>query len=88
MKRQDIIRLAVVAVLAGFLSLLVTNIIFSVPKNRSSKVPSVQAIPTSLPDIKNDPSYQPFLNSNSLDLTQPVQIGNSQNNTPFNGSSQ
>lgn len=86
MKRQDILRLAVVALLAGIVSLFITNIVFSVPKNRSSKVPAVQAIPTGLPDIKNDPAYSSFLNSNALDLTQPVTIGNSQNNTPFNGS--
>lgn len=88
MKKQDIVRLAIVAVLAGFLSLLVTNVVFGVPKNRESKVPAVQAMPTSLPDIKNDPSYQTFLNSNALNLTQPVQIGGSQNDTPFNGPSQ
>lgn len=88
MKKQDIIRLAVVAILAGLLSLIVTNIIFSVPKDRKSEVPAVQAMPTSLPDIQHDPSYTSFLNTNALDLTQPVQIGGSQNNSFFNGLSQ
>lgn len=86
MKRADILRLVVVAVVAGMFSLIVTSVIFSVPKNRSSKVPTVDAIPTAMPDVKNDPSYQTFLNNQAIDLTQPVTIGNSQNTTPFNGS--
>jgi len=84
MKRKDIAMLVVVALIAAVLSLLITNVIFSTPSNRSAKVPTVDVVPTSLPDIKNDPSYKAFLNSNALDPTQPVQIGNSQNSTPFN----
>jgi len=88
MKRKDIFTLLIVAVITGFVSLIITNIIFSVPKDRSAKVLKVDVLPTSLPDVKNDPSYQAFLNSSALDLTQPVQIGNSQNTTPFNNSSE
>lgn len=86
MKRQDIIALVAVAVVAGLASLLITGVIFSIPKNRKSEVPVVQPIPTAMPDIKNDPTYQAFLNTSALDLTQPVQIGNSQNASPFNSS--
>lgn len=86
MKRQDILRLILVGVLAAFISLLISSVIFRVPKNRSSKVPTVEAIPTSLPDLKNDSAYKTFFNKNAIDLTQPVQIGNSQNTTPFNSS--
>ncbi len=86
MKRRDIIMIIAVALITGVLSLLISNMIFSVPKNRSAKVPTADVVPTALPDIKNDPSYQSFLNQGALDPTQPVQIGNTQNNTPFNNS--
>lgn len=88
MKRKDMAMLVVVALITGMISLLITNVIFSVPKDRGAKVPTVDVMPTALPDVKNDPAYKSFLNANALDPTQPVQIGNSQNSTPFNSSSQ
>jgi hypothetical protein len=45
--------------------------------------PVVEKIPSSLPDVKNDSNYNSFINSNALDPTQPVQIGNTQNKNPF-----
>ena len=88
MKRKDIMMLVVVALITGIISLLITNVIFSTPKDRGAKVPTVGVMPTALPDVKNDPAYKAFLNSNAIDPTQPVQIGNSQNSTPFNTSAQ
>ncbi len=88
MKRKDIAVLIGVGVITGFISLIIASILFSVPKKQSSKVPAVDTITTSLPDIKNDPSYQPIFNSNAYDPAQPVQIGNTQNNTPFNSRGQ
>lgn len=86
MKRQDIIRLSLVGVAAAIISYVISGMVFKVPNNRSTSVPTVDVIPTSMPDIKNDPAYNFFLNKNAVDLTQPVQIGNSQNTAPFNGS--
>lgn len=88
MKRRDIILIVSVAVITGILSLLISGVIFSVPKNRSSKVPTADIVPTALPDIKNDSSYKAFLNTNALDPAQPVQVGNTQNSTPFNSNAQ
>jgi hypothetical protein len=85
MKRQDVATLAVVAFVSAIIAFIITSLVFTTPKNRSSKVPSLNTVTTSFPDIKNDPSYKAFLNSNALDPTQPVQIGTTQNNTPFNG---
>lgn len=86
MKRQDVVRLVSVGLVTAFLSFVVSSVIFSVPKNRSSKVPTADVIPTSMPDLKNDPAYHSFFNSNAIDLTQTVQLGNSQNTAPFNAS--
>ncbi len=87
MKRRDIVMLVAVAIITGILSLMISNVIFSIPKNRSATVPTADIVPTALPDIKNDPSYKAFLNTKAIDPTQPVQIGNTQNSSPFNSNS-
>lgn len=86
MKRQDLVSLVFVGVAAAIFALVISSLFFRAPSNRSTSVPTVDVIPTAMPDLKNDPSYNFFLNKNAIDLTQPVQIGNSQNSAPFNGS--
>ncbi|MBI2592219.1 hypothetical protein HYW36_01960 [Candidatus Saccharibacteria bacterium] len=88
MNRKDLTALATVAALTGVISLIIASLFFSAPHQQSSKVPVVEPIGTSLPDIKNDPAYKYFLNTNALDPAQPVQIGNTQNNAPFSNRSQ
>jgi hypothetical protein len=86
MKRRDIVILIGVAVISGIFSLVLANALFS-PKKLTQKVPVVQKISDSFPDVKNDPTYNSFLNDKALDLTQPVQIGpHNQNQKPFNSS--
>jgi hypothetical protein len=53
--------------------------------SKKTEVVNVTAIPLSFPDVKNDPVYKAFLNSNAFDPTQSVRVGGSQNSTPFNG---
>lgn len=85
MKRKDLLLLISVAVGTGVISLIIAGLLFA-PKRLSTKVPVVKPIDSSFPDVVNDPTYNSFLNSNALDLTQPVRIGNNQNQAPFNGS--
>jgi len=86
MKQKDIIYLVITGFFVAVVTFVVTNLIFKIPSNRSTDVPTVQPITATFPDIKNDPSYKSFLNSQALDPTQPIQIGNDQNPTPFNSS--
>lgn len=86
MKRKELISILMVIVVSGIFSLLIATVLFNSPSKHSTKVPVAQAISSSFPDIKNDPNYNFFLNNKALDPTQPIQIGNSQNTTPFNGS--
>lgn len=88
MRRNDIIIIAGVAVVTAIFSLILTSLLFSGPKNRGAKVPVSQAITTTFPDVKNDPAYNNFFNTNALDPAQPVSVGNAQNNQPFNGPAQ
>lgn len=88
MRRKDAAVLIAVGAITGVISLIISSLIFSVPKNQSSKVPAVETITTSLPDSKNDPAYQSFLYPGALNPAQPVQIGDTQNSAPFNSRGQ
>ncbi|MGA3150690.1 MAG: hypothetical protein ABSD10_03730 [Candidatus Saccharimonadales bacterium] len=86
MKRDDIIKIALVAGFSAIISFVIAGAIFNSPAKHDQKVPVVQSINSSFPDVANDPSYNVIFNSNALDPTQTVQIGNSQNTAPFTGS--
>lgn len=86
MKRNGLMTLVAVVLGTGIISLIVAGALFNSPAKRSTKVPVVPAISSSFPDVKNDPNYNFFLNEKALDPTQPIQIGGSPNNSPFNGS--
>ena len=86
MKRGDIAKVSLVAGLAAIISFLIASSLFNSPAKHNLKVPVVQTINSSFPDVANDPTYNVIFNSNAIDPTQPVQIGNSQNPSPFTGS--
>jgi len=87
MKRTEMIRLVLIAIVAGLFSFVVSGALFSSPAKRTANVPVAQPLSTSFPDVTNDPNYSSFLNPNALDPTQPIQIGTGQQNTtPFNQS--
>lgn len=82
MKSKDVAVIGFVALVAAVLSFVVASAIFK-PTAGSTQVPEVSAIDSSFPDVKNDSNYNTFFNSNALDPTQPVTIGNQNNNVPF-----
>lgn len=88
MQRKEIITISIAGIAAAIISFVIAGKIFDSPNKHTSTAPAPSAITTTFPDTKNDPNYNFFLNSNALDPTQPIQIGNSQNNTPFNGTGQ
>ncbi len=83
MKQKDLALIIVVAFFSAIVSLVVSRLIFATPADRQQKVDVVQAISSNFP--QPDPRY---FNSNSVDPTQLIQIGNTTNSNPFNGASQ
>lgn len=79
MKQKDLVLLVVVAFVSIILSIFASKLLFSIPTNRSEQVDVVPVI-TSIFEI---PSSQSF-NSQSLDPTQLITIGNNNNSSPFN----
>lgn len=88
MKRQSLIVLSCVAVIAAIIAVVVSNAVFGTPQSKPIKVPVVSPINSSFPDIQHDPNYTSFLNSQALDPTQLIQIGGNNNTTPFQGGTQ
>lgn len=82
MDRKDLPTILGIAGLAGIISFLIASSLFNPPVHKT-KVPVVQAINSSFPDIKNDPTFQSFLYPGALDPTQPIKIGDTKNSVPF-----
>ena len=78
MKRQDIALIIVVAFIGGIISIFASKAIFAPPKNRHQEVQVVQPITADFPQ----PSKQ-FFNTNSIDPTENVTIGQNANTNPF-----
>lgn len=78
MKQKDVALLILVVFISGMISYFVANIFISSPKNRATQVEVVEAISS---DFKQPDSQ--FFNSQSVNPTKLIQIGDSSNQTPF-----
>lgn len=83
MKQKDILLIVVVVIVSGTISFFISKIVFSVPKERQTKVEIVKVISSDFP--QPDTRY---FNSNAIDPTKNISIGDSQNNQPFNSNGQ
>lgn len=78
MKRNDLLLIIVVAIVAGVFSLIVAKLIFGGEKAYKLKAATVEKISADFqtPDNKH-------FNSQSLNITQNITIGDSNNSDPF-----
>lgn len=83
MKQKDIALIIVIVAISGIVSFLASGWIFAKPADRQQKAEVVDIITSDfpLPDSK-------YFNNNSVDPTQLIEIGGSNNPNPFGGSSQ
>jgi Flp pilus assembly protein CpaB len=81
MKQKDIALIVVIVAVSGLISFLASQWVFARPGDRQQKVEVVDVITSDfpLPDTK-------YFNNTSVDPTQLIQIGNSNNPNPFGGS--
>jgi hypothetical protein len=79
MKQKDIFVIVVVVVISAAISVFVSKWLFSVPAGRQTKVEVVTPITAEFdqPDSR-------YFNSNSVDPTKNISIGDNQNAAPFN----
>ena len=83
MKQKDIALIIGIAGISAVVSFVVSGKLFVTPSNRQQQVEVVDPINSSFqtPDSK-------YFNQNSIDPTQNTNIGGSNNQNPFNGSTQ
>lgn len=81
MKQKDIAIIAVAVIISGTLSYIISSKLFAIPQNQEAEVEVVEPITADFtqPDSR-------YFNKDSIDPTQPIKIGDSQNNQPFNDS--
>jgi hypothetical protein len=83
MKQKDWALVLVMAFIGAIVALLVSNMIFASPKNRHQSAEVVDPITANFP---SPPSK--YFNPEAINPTQPVQVGGSTNDNPFNSPSQ
>lgn len=81
MKQKDVVLILVLVFISGVLSFIVSGMIFGKPSAKSQQAEVVDVITSdfALPSSK-------YFNANSIDPTQLIQIGNTNNPNPFSGS--
>lgn len=83
MKKKDIFSIVVVIFISGVISVIISSIFISSPKNRTTKVEVVEKITSDFPLPKDK-----YFNKDSRNPTQLINIGNNANTNPFNGPKQ
>jgi hypothetical protein len=83
MKQKDWALVLVMAFIGAIVSLFVSNLLFSSPKNRQQTAEVVDSITANFPA---PPSK--YFNPSAINPTQPVQIGGGTNPNPFNSKPQ
>jgi hypothetical protein len=80
MRQKDIVLIIVIVAISGFVSFFVSKLVVVTPKTRHQTIEVVDRITTDfpIPDKK-------YFNTNSVDPTQLIQIGNGSNPNQFNG---
>ena len=80
MKQKDIALVIVLAFISAIISYMISGMAFGKPADRQQKAEVVDVITAdfSTPSVK-------YFNVNSIDPTQLIQIGNSNNPNPFSG---
>lgn len=80
MKQKDIALIAIVVIISGVVSFILSGFLFGSPSDRREEVEVVEPITADFtqPDKK-------YFNENSIDPTQLIRIGESSNSQPFSG---
>jgi len=78
MKVKDIAVIAVVVFISGLLSYFISSALFGSPNNLKTQVEVVEPITANFPEPDSR-----YFNSNSVNPTQTITIGDGQNQQPF-----
>jgi hypothetical protein len=80
MKKKDIGVIALVAVLSGMFSIIISSFVFSKPEDRNQKAEVVEVLKAEF--ISPDSAY---FNSQAFNPSQDIEVGADPNSNPFDG---
>lgn len=83
MRQKDMFVILAVVIFSAVLSVFVSKLLFNKPQNRRVEVEVVQPIAPEFP-----PPDKRYFNASSIDPTQSIVIGTSNNPDPFKGNDQ
>lgn len=78
MKQKDIAIIIVIVFISGILSYFISNALFASPDNLETEVEVVEPISADFPEPNTV-----YFNTNSINPTQTITIGDGQNQQPF-----
>lgn len=78
MKQKDIAIIIIVVFVSGVFSFFISNALFAAPKDLQTEVEVVEPISATF----NQPDAR-YFNNDSINPTQPITIGDGQNQQPF-----
>lgn len=81
MKKKDLMVIIIVIFISGVFSLVISNYLFASPKNRQEEVEVVEPISA---DFKVPEKNDKYFNSEAIDPTLIIKIGDNNNQQPFN----
>lgn len=79
MKQKDIIIIIIAVFISGIFSYLLSSKLFAIPTDQQAEVEVIEPITAEF--TTPDPRY---FNDKSINPTQPIRIGDNQNDQPFN----
>ncbi len=80
MKQKDLLTIAVVIIISGVISFVLSGMFFSSSEQRSQEVEVIDEISSDFPKPNKE-----YFNAESVNPAQPVEIGGSTNANPFAG---
>lgn len=85
MKRKDLMLIIGAAFIAAIFGWILSSFLFGSPAKNPVRVPVVQPITASFPDVSSDGNYKAIFNKNADNPTQLIRIGGQTNPQPFRG---
>lgn len=82
MKQKDMILIVAAVIISGVLSYVISSKLFAIPQDQQAEVEVIEPITATFPEPDSR-----YFNDKSVNPTQPIRIGENNNNQPFSNDS-
>lgn len=87
MKQQDVALIIIVIAFAAVVSFFASNTLFASGKDKEQIIVKIDPISPTFKDVK-EVTFTKYFNPQAINPTRLIQIGETTNDNPFNGSTQ